>query len=55
MEKINLYISKKNQKYFKNENVNKNVIKYYSELSKWIYTYGKKGSVAKSKIYTKMS
>ena len=35
--------------------VNKNVIKYYSELSKWIYTYGKKGSVAKSKIYTKRS
>ena len=31
MEKINLYISKKNQKYFKNENVNKKISNFLSK------------------------
>lgn len=37
MEKINLYISKKNQKYFKNENVNKKISKVINDSIPEIY------------------
>lgn len=37
MEKINLYISKKNQKYFKNENVNKKISKMINDSIPEIY------------------
>ena len=37
MEKINLYISKKNQKYFKNENVNKKMSKVINDSIPEIY------------------
>ena len=37
MEKINLYISKKNQKYFKNENVNKKISNFLSKKSSKLF------------------
>ena len=37
LEKINLYISKKNQKYFKNENVNKKISKVINDSIPEIY------------------
>ena len=37
MEKINLYISKKNQKYFKNESINKKISKVINDSIPEIY------------------
>ncbi|MDM7644493.1 hypothetical protein QUF11_09450 [Lactococcus lactis] len=37
MEKINLYISKKNQKYFENENINKKISKVINDSIPEIY------------------